>query len=495
MTGMCSCNNDDNTSSSSSILPFTLIALIPDRNDDANAHLQGYWSSGDEIVALNTDYSGMEKSVLTLQSGGTFSGSISTLTDNGDEIAFLYPASAYTASSSDTLTQMIWLDGQDGTANNLASYDYLWGIVETSLDESYTAACEMQALTSVGKFAFKDESGQALQGISQILITSLSGKILSAGLLDLEDGAFNDSVAGSLTVKNANGISDVAYITFFAGEAQPHFTLTTLQGDVYETTSDEILTWKKGSVSEVKILTCTPLEKARIGDYYYSDGTWSSERRTDKTCVGIVFALTDNAGNIDRSLASSAHGRIVALADNQTSITWGSSKDVEGLSNHSYVQDTLTVSSLPYYKGILENSYFTEESEKQLTSISIGTDGRITSWMTEGVLTDFDGKRNTSYIRSGTSTFPAGTYCDRYSNGISGWYLPATGELALIYALQQTGILCNAIYDCYTDLQPYGYWTSSECSESNAWYINFLSGNVACNSKKSTYRTRPVAQF
>lgn len=64
---------------------------------------------------------------------------------------------------------------------------------------------------------------------------------------------------------------------------------------------------------------CIPAE---IGDYYYSDGTWSSELDTDKTVIGIVF-WTGNPGQDDPSLKKDhpecTHGLAVAINGEQES--------------------------------------------------------------------------------------------------------------------------------------------------------------------------------
>lgn len=75
------------------------------------------------------------------------------------------------------------------------------------------------------------------------------------------------------------------------------------------------------------------------------------------------------------------------------------------------------------------------------------------------------------------------------------WYLPAVGELALLWELHHTGVICNAKQECFKDFDQQSYWTSSEGNKNKAWYLNFFSGILMANSKGSTYNTRPVAMF
>ena len=63
-----------------------------------------------------------------------------------------------------------------------------------------------------------------------------------------------------------------------------------------------------------KTATCavTVKEKEIIGNFYYSDGTYSTEKASDKTVVGIIFW---------EDSANKGHGKIVSL--DETQIAWG----------------------------------------------------------------------------------------------------------------------------------------------------------------------------
>ena len=122
------------------------------------------------------------------------------------------------------------------------------------------------------------------------------------------------------------------------------------------------------------------------------------------------------------------------------------------------------------------------------------TTGQIINWCTSGALTDFDGEYNTSFIRSGQLEKPAGTYSSKDSKGMSGWYLPSVGELALLYTLQNSGVI-NSDKQNFKDFEHFGYWSSSECGENETWYVNFYSGIVTGNSKISSYNVRSVIRF
>ena len=117
---------------------------------------------------------------------------------------------------------------------------------------------------------------------------------------------------------------------------------------------------EKGIVYEAPALTCTLLPSAKVGDYYYSDATFSSEKNENKTCIGIVYALDDADGNLSPTLSTSPFGRIVALGDNQSSTKWISkAEDIEGIENYTTADGTLTSGVLPYYNGTAD-SFFSD---------------------------------------------------------------------------------------------------------------------------------------
>ena len=56
----------------------------------------------------------------------------------------------------------------------------------------------------------------------------------------------------------------------------------------------------KDLTAECEISVSDP-EPAKVGDFFYDDGTWSSDLREDKTCIGVVF-YTGNPALHDESL-------------------------------------------------------------------------------------------------------------------------------------------------------------------------------------------------
>lgn len=207
----------------------------------------------------------------------------------------------------------------------------------------------------------------------------------------------------------------------------------------------------------------------------------------------------DADGNLSPTLSTSPFGRIVALGDNQSSTKWISkAEDIEGIENYTTADGTLTSGVLPYYNGTAD-SFFSDKDEERIKGATIHVEtGQPATWVSEGAISDFNGKAHTAYLGKSSSSYPAGGYCYQYStSGKSAgeWYLPSAGELTLLWELQKAGIICKDKQDCFNDFARKAYWSSSEHSAESAWHLNFVSGAIVANSKASNYATRPVAQF
>ena len=474
--------------------PVEISITFPEKNQEFE--YQG-WDGKHEIAALRTDTRYANKLVLSTSGGDTYTSTSEKVIDEYTEFAFLYPASASTVSTSDTLTQILYIDRQEGTLDGLPDLDFAWGTYTYDLDEEdYTPTCVMTPLMSFCKFQFT-ENGHPIKHISQVIITSPTDSLHVVGKLDLGDGSVDSQNTGSIVVRNGQGLSDGIYTAFFPMETALHFTVSTWDGKSYEALLPEVMKFEAGETHVYTDIACSVLEPARIGDYYYSDATWSALLDESKKCVGIVYALDGAIGNLDKNLSASAHGRVVALSDASTQVTWCiTAENIEDIGNQTVLQDTIYVGSLPYLDGTPE-SFFSDNVLEQLTGVGIHpSTGQISTWYSQGALADFDGGGHAlQTINSITNTYYAPTDCRNYGQGLYGWYLPSAGELALLWSLHRTGILCHEEYDVFDDFEEFGYWTSTEYDAGNVWYINFWSGMITKNSKNSSYNVRPVIQF
>ena len=125
--------------------------------------------------------------------------------------------------------------------------------------------------------------------------------------------------------------------------------------------------WSVPSGTAQKSATCTLTVKEsgialNVGDYYYSDGTWSSQLDATKTVIGVVFAKVNAASSDFRMAADKpecTHGLVVSTAE-YTSVynqsrSW-SLRDAEGwMYDNGYTQYKETSKPVGYSntKGFL----------------------------------------------------------------------------------------------------------------------------------------------
>ena len=115
------------------------------------------------------------------------------------------------------------------------------------------------------------------------------------------------------------------------------------------------------------------------------------------------------------------------------------------------------------------------------------------------VLSDFNGLSNTETLIGLGEDYVAANAAYKYNDGASNlqWYLPAMGELgylmprfneinSVITALGGVAVANNIATSG-------GFWSSSEYSSSNAYYLLTNSGNVYGSLKSSYYSVRPFA--
>ena len=217
----------------------------------------------------------------------------------------------------------------------------------------------------------------------------------------------------------------------------------------------------------------TITEGAEVSNGVYavtSDGELIDYNIADSSCLGVALVAGEHRFMIAKNDATDGA---------KTTLYWGKNlyrKDVAGITNISSGAD------------------FIGEGKKY------GTD--FTTWST-GPVVDFNGAANTAAIIAGytehgvsmdaidmctvLNTFNAGSD----NQGHSDWYVPACGQLALMY-LAKTDINAALAKIGGTAFESDNYWSSSETDASGAWYVNFGGGYVYSDDKGRSYRVRFV---
>lgn len=201
----------------------------------------------------------------------------------------------------------------------------------------------------------------------------------------------------------------------------------------------------------------------KIGDYYYSDGSFSTQLDQSKTCVGIVFSLETTA---EEKKHGWTHGQIVALED-----AGGGKRYIWG------------------------------PGELLLTS-------HVHEW--RGAKKDKDGYLYSNSIYVSGIKYEAFAAARKFSallpsEKTSGWYLPSVGQwVEIIENLGQVSILGDG-FGCFDGDRNWRsklaflnfsidvYWTSLQGGSSTAWYVNMSSGCINTPYKTYACRVRPVS--
>lgn len=190
----------------------------------------------------------------------------------------------------------------------------------------------------------------------------------------------------------------------------------------------------------------------------------------DTTALGVALIAGEHKFMIAKSDASS-----------DGDLYWGRNIDVTGVVNNDRVDgNNLYGGYLPKPDGTFEDSEWTHLS------------GDFTTW-TAGALSDFNGKANTEAIAAASSdvrdmctvlnTFNA-------SDIHNDWYVPACGQLALMY-LNKTEINAALAKIGGTTLAAVTHWSSSESSDC-AWCVSFKKGTVHAIPKDEELQVRFV---
>ena len=210
-----------------------------------------------------------------------------------------------------------------------------------------------------------------------------------------------------------------------------------------------------------------------------STGTLIDYNSADVTATGVALVAGEHKFMIAKSDATDG---------TNTSLYWGKNlqgKDVAGVVNNVKVNEA-------DFSGFLLKPDGTYNSTPNLS-------GDFTTW-TAGALSDFNGKDNTAAIIAAYSehgvVMEDRDMCSvlntfNVSDSFKDWYVPALGQLALIYlnmteinaALTKIGGIALAIAH---------YWSSSECQSTRPWLVDFSNGGVGGTGKSADFQVRFV---
>ena len=207
-----------------------------------------------------------------------------------------------------------------------------------------------------------------------------------------------------------------------------------------------------------------------------------------------VYVVTASGELVDKSEATPDCIGVALITANQRILIAKNDASNDGSNYNLYWGNNLYGKDVADITNISSGSGYIGEGK------TYGTD--FTTWST-GPVVDFNGKANTAAIIAAygqhsvamdakdmckvLETFNAGSD----NQGFTDWYVPACGQLALMY-LAKTDINAALAKIGGTAFESKLYWSSSENDALYAWDVNFNGGNVYSSNKSNSFRVRFV---
>ena len=236
-----------------------------------------------------------------------------------------------------------------------------------------------------------------------------------------------------------------------------------------------------------------------------STGALIDVANADETCIAVALVVED-APTPQR----------IWIEKNETANTTSikAAYTADGASNTSYTYFYWGMygsdnSSITNYTGtgggFTDSGNYLPKEDGSYSSTNYQMNGDWTTW-TSGVISDFNGKANTAALQAASDTDSYTTYanmatwCTKFNEtpsenqGYSDWYIPACGQLALMFR-HMTSINAALTKIGGTTIASDFYWSSSEYSSLYGWYVDFYIGGVYRHNKYDNIRVRFVRDF
>ena len=371
--------------------------------------------------------------------------------------------------------------------------DWMYATPVTGLSDGKSTA-EVQlnhALTDLRLTFYKDTySGKGevteftVQSTGMAVGGTLNAKTGEITLPATPVNTITRTAAFTLTDKATATPLDVMHIP--TGAEAPVTVSVTVDGNTYSASTTAFTLQKAKAYNYVMKLTSTGLEVTSVA---LTD--WNEEQLDDATFQPEVnmptqikiYAMSANDEIIDYNTADETAKGVVLHATGKNF-------------NKRFMIAKNNAANTGLYWGM--NLYGTDVEYVVSIPTSGGTlgDGKIydsdfTTWTT-GPVMDFDGKANTEAITAAYAKYDvqmdALDMCKVLQtfneSGYNDWYIPAEGQLALIY-LAKTEIEAALLKIGGTALGTSTYWSSSEADEKYAWLVLFNYGIVSGPTKNT----------
>lgn len=284
-----------------------------------------------------------------------------------------------------------------------------------------------------------------------------------------------------------------------------------ISGNVVFTPNADRTAWSVGDkynadldLSNIESIALGAIETpAKAGDYFYSDGTWSTELDATKTPIGVVFYAGDPGVN-DAALRAAhpgcTHGLVVGLKQKQTEWQddYAGFDDEVGTTVGEWIAENTDYVSIATRSEAMTSVFNQIMGYNNTCGIDAFNDGEY-GWDYEVLVGSGVSSLMSSYKA------PAST---------SGWYVPSVKEVSLICSGTTNGSIGDLGYEPETpdnanatlinerlakiagaDTLSGMYWSSTEYSANQVHTVYFKNGLVMQTSKGGNNYLRPVLAF
>lgn len=479
------------------------------------------------ITDLTLTWSSSEPGVATVDGNGTVTGIavgetvVTAATDNGlsavCRVTVAVESSGIRSVTVTPATGEILIGGTVSLTATVEPSDADYTLTWSSSDESIATVSEDGTVTGLAKgnvVVTADAGG--VTGSSRIAVVQTPVESIT---INQEDFGMNELDTRTLTASVLPENADNKTITWTSSDE----SVATVNGAGKVTAlcaGETVITAKAGNMTDECRVTVSALP-LKVGDFYYSDGTWSSMLESDKECIGIVAYTGDITATdpvLVREHPSCRHGLVISLTESNNEMTGnGVAWQKNDTLYNRFVSDWIAENAGEY------ESVATGTEASDNINIPMGyhntraieafnADPSNSQWPVDAV----------QWVVDYRETHPVPEHT-------SGWYLPSVKEMSLVMSgpydgnlgdvTMTTGIstenknILNASLGQVPGAMligtfgtseimpiPISYWSSSECADaqSNAFAIDHLAGSaqmVFKNESTNLCRIRPVLAF
>lgn len=236
-----------------------------------------------------------------------------------------------------------------------------------------------------------------------------------------------------------------------------------------------------------KVVVTDRVADYNVGDYYYSDGTISSEIIDGKTIVGVVCSLNDLTGH-DNALKAD-----FPACNNGFAISLTEIEDVRWQGYGSNISNWAAANGYARLGGAVVQAGIGMTNSHVLTSEGELMHGYSNTKAIKGFMARDDyeslGEDYAVHLLEG--------WTEAAPEGSSGWYVPSVSEL--IAVAENAQMISNKIIDAGGTAISYdGYWTSTENDGVGSFAVcmNIMDNSFLANEQKSVqHKVRYVFAF